>query len=142
MMSKSNNHRRKRRRALSLAALALIGVAIAANARPAQTQDKAATIRLTIDYGDGVQKLFTALPWKEKTTVFDALQAAEKHSRGIKVAFTGRGEFVFITAIDDAANEGASGPNWRYTVNDQPARYSAGVMELKAGDAVVWRFAK
>ena len=73
-------------------------------------------------------------------TVFDALQAAEKHPRGIKLTFTGRGETIFITAIDDAANEGASGRNWRYTVNDQPARYSAGVMELKSGDAVVWRF--
>jgi hypothetical protein len=142
MTSKSYIHRRMTPRALSLTALALIGVCTAANDLPALAQDKAATVRLTIDYGDSVQKLFTALPWKEKITVFDVLQAAEKHPRGIKVTFTGRGESVFITAIDDAANEGASGPNWRYTVNDEPARYSAGIMELKAGDSVMWRFAK
>lgn len=108
----------------------------------AVAEDAAASVRLTIDYGDGVQKTYTALPWKPKMTVFDALQAAEKHDRGIKVTFTGKGETVFITAIDDLANEGADAPNWRYTVNDQPARYSAGVMDLKAGDAVLWRFAK
>ncbi|HEY2411249.1 MAG TPA: DUF4430 domain-containing protein [Pirellulaceae bacterium] len=138
----SINRRRMTRRALSLVALVLVGVGIATHDLPALTQDTAASVRLTLDYGDGVQKSFTALPWKEKMTVFDALQAAENHPRGIKLAFVGRGESVFITAIDDKANEGANGPNWRYTVNDQPARYSAGVMELKAGDAVVWRFAK
>jgi hypothetical protein len=108
----------------------------------ATAQDAVASVGLSLDYGDGVQKTFVALPWKEKMTVFDALQAAEKHPRGIKVASIGRGETIFITAIDNVANEGANGRNWRYTVNDQPAQRSAGVMELKAGDAVVWRFAK
>jgi len=58
------------------------------------------------------------------------------------LAFNGRGETTFITTIDDAMNEGANGRNWRYTVNNQPAQQSAGVMELKAGDAVIWRFEK
>src|SRR4051812_8983925 len=77
----------------------------------AAAQDSSAVVRLTIDYGDGMQKTFSAVPWKEKMTVFDALQAAEKHPRGIKLAFTGRGETIFVTAIDDAANEGADGRN-------------------------------
>jgi len=142
MTSPSNNHRRMTRRGLSLTALALIGVWAAVNDLQALAQEAAASVRLTIDYGDGAQKSFTALRWKEKMTVFDALQAAEKHSRGIKVAFTGRGESVFITSIDDVVNEGASGPNWRYSVNDQPAQSSAGIMEVKAGDSIMWRFAK
>ncbi len=105
-------------------------------------QEAATSVRLTIDYGDGVQKSYTALPWKEKMTVFDALQAAEKHPRGIQLDYSGSGETIFIKAIDDARNEGAGGNNWRYQVNDQPARYSAGVAELKVGDSVVWRFTK
>jgi hypothetical protein len=105
-------------------------------------QQAAPTIRLTIDYGDGVQKTVAALAWKDKMTVFDALRAAEQHPRGIRVAHTGEGERTFITAIDDCENEGAGAANWRYTVNDQPARYSAGVAELKAGDTILWRFAK
>jgi len=104
--------------------------------------DDANVVRLTIDYGDGVQKTFTSLPWKEKMIVFDALQAAENHPRGIKVAHTGRGETIFISAIDDLANEGAAGRNWRYTVNEKPALVGAGAMKLKAGDEIVWRFEK
>jgi hypothetical protein len=106
----------------------------------AAAQDAPPSVRLTIDYGDGVQKVFSALEWKAKMTVFDALQAAEKHPRGIKVKHTGAGETVFITAIDDAVNEGGGGRNWRYTVSDQPARTSAGVAEVKAGDTILWRF--
>ena len=99
-------------------------------------------VQLTIDYGDGVQKIFVALPWKEKLTVFAALQAAVQHPRGIKVQHTGSGETTFVTAIDDRSNEGQGGSNWRYTVNDQPVPVSAGVAELKAGDTVVWKFEK
>jgi hypothetical protein len=106
----------------------------------ATAQDAPPSVRLTIDYGDGVQKTFTALEWTEKMTVLGALQAAEKHPRGIKIKHTGAGETVFITAIDDVANEGRGGRNWRYTVSDQPARTSAGVAELKAGDTILWRF--
>ena len=104
--------------------------------------EPASAVRLTIDYGDGVQKTFTSLPWKEKMTVLEALKAAQNHPRGIKVTHTGSGAGVFITAIDDLANEGTGSRNWRYTVNDTAARVGAGAMALKAGDVVVWRFEK
>jgi len=100
------------------------------------------TVRLTIDYGDGVQKAFVAIPWREKLTVFEAMQAAAQHPRGIKLQHTGSGETTFVTAIDDRANEGQGGNNWRYEVNGQRPPVSAGVAELKAGDTVVWRFGK
>jgi hypothetical protein len=116
-----------------------IGLVLAATGVVA-AQDSPQMIRLTIDYGDGVEKSFVKLEWKEKMTVFDALQAAKKHERGIKLKHTGSGETVFIVAIDDLENEGQGGRNWRYSVNDQGARVSAGVAELKAGDTVVWRF--
>jgi hypothetical protein len=125
-----------RRTAIGAFFILLAGVLIA----DVTAEESAKSVRLTIDYGDGVQKTFVALTWTEKMTVFDALGAAEKHSRGIKVTHTGSGETVFITGIDDAVNEGQGGRNWRYTINDRNARYSAGVAELKAGDAVVWRF--
>jgi hypothetical protein len=108
----------------------------------ATAQAPVASVRLTIDFGDGVQKTFSALAWKDKTTVFDALKAAEKHPRGIKITYTGSGDTTFISGIDDAVNEGADGRNWRYTVNDQPAMHSSAVAEIKSGDTVVWRFEK
>ncbi len=120
----------------------IAGIFVLALSLTAASQDTANAVRLTIDYGDGVQKTFVALPWNDKLTVFDALKAAERHPRGIQVSLTGAGETTFITAMDGQENEGAGGRNWRYTVNDQPARHSAAVMELKSGDSVVWRFAK
>jgi hypothetical protein len=111
-------------------------------AAAAQAEPQAQTVKLTIDYGDGVQKTFLNLEWKEKLTVFGALQAAEKHPRGIKVEHSGSGETTFIKAIDDAANEGQGGRNWRYSVNDEGGRTSAGIAELKPGDRILWRFAR
>jgi hypothetical protein len=119
-----------------------IAVILTAQLCAAVAQEPAASVRLTIDFGDGSQKTYSELRWKEKMTVFDALQAAEKHPRGIKFDYSGSGETIFIKAIDDATNEGEGGSNWRYRINDQPARYSAGVAELKVGDAVTWRFGK
>lgn len=115
-------------------ALLLVSAALSA------ADDKSRAVQLTIDYGDGVQKTFVSLEWKEKLTVFGALQAAEKHPRGIKVEHAGNGETTFIKAIDGAANEGEGGRNWKYSVNGEGGRVSAGVAELKAGDQIVWRY--
>ena len=100
------------------------------------------SVRLTIDYGDGVQKTFPRIEWKEKLTVFAALQAAAKHPRGIKLEHSGSGESTFIKAIDDCENEGQGGRNWRYSVNGEGGRISAGIAEVKAGDEILWRFAR
>lgn len=96
------------------------------------------TVSLTVDYGDGVEKKFTALAWKEGLTVLDALSAAAKHPRGVKIDRRGNGELAFVTAIDDVKNDG--GKNWLYFVNEKAADRSCGIYALKSGDAVVWKF--
>lgn len=119
---------------------ALVATALAAFPLVAGTQDaEKKTVRLTIDYGDGVQKTFGALPWQEKMTVLGALEAAAKHPRGIRFEHRGRGASAFITSIDDLTNEGP-GRNWTYQVNDARGAVSAGALELKPGDSVLWRF--
>jgi hypothetical protein len=136
--------------------MALVGAAMlaawqpfAAN-RPASADEPAAqqaepkqskTVQLTIDYGDGVQKVFRELEWKEGMTVQGALEAAAKHPRGIKFAHQGSGATAFVTAIDDQKNEG-TGRNWTYEVNGKKANKSCGIWPLKAGDSVLWRFAE
>lgn len=120
-----------------LAVFVLAAAWLAADAAMAHEK----TVKLTIDYGDGVQKVFVELPWNAEMTVFTALQAAQKHPRGIKVVHQGTGERILVTAIDDLANEG-DGRNWTYQVNAKLADKSAGVYKLAAGDAVLWRFAK
>lgn len=96
-------------------------------------------VALVIDYGDGCQKHFTALPWKKGMTVLDAMQAAERHPRGIRIKYRGAGETAFLTQIDDLENEGA-GKNWLYRVNDKTANKSFAAWILEPGDSILWRF--
>ena len=120
----------------------LMLAALATGGRNAVAQERAEmprTVRLTIDYGDGVQKVFTGLECKEDATVFDILQQAAKHPRGIRVSHKGSGDATFITAIDDVKNEGR-GRNWTYEVNEKPGEASAGIVKVKPGDSILWRF--
>jgi hypothetical protein len=116
-------------------------VVLATGAPFLAAQEPAEAIRLIVDYGDGVQKHFTALPWKDGMTVLDAMKAAQEHRRGIKLQYRGSGATAFLTQIDDVKNEGAD-RNWVYRVNDQLADRSFGVFQLKAGDTVLWKFEK
>lgn len=118
-----------------------LGLSLVAALAGAEEPAKDGTVKLTIDYGDGVQKVFVALPWKDGQTVFSALEAAAKHPRGIKIVHQGSGERLLVTAIDELKNQGR-GSNWLYEVNGKLGDKSAGVYELSAGDAILWRFGK
>jgi hypothetical protein len=119
----------------------LIITALLVGAFPLPATELEATVRLTVDYGDGVQKVFPSLAWQEGQTVLALLDAAAKHPRGIKFEHRGAGATTFVTSIDGQKNEG-TGRNWVYEVNGKPANKSCGVWTLKAGDQVLWRFGK
>ena len=108
---------------------------------PKEPEASQETVKLIVDYGDGVQKVFAAIPWTKETTVFSALESASKHPRGIKFTHQGKGETVLVTAIDEQKNEGR-GKNWLYETNGKLGDRSCAVMPLKAGDSVLWRFGK
>jgi hypothetical protein len=96
-------------------------------------------VTLIVDYGDGVQKHFTAIGWKEGFTVLDVLRAAQAHPRGIRFEHKGSGDAAMLTRIDDLANEGRA-RNWMYRVNGKLANSSFGTRQVAAGDSVLWRF--
>ena len=96
-------------------------------------------VTLVIDYGDGVQKHFTAIAWKQGLTVLDALRTAQAHPRGIRCEYTGSGATALLTKIDDVANEGR-GRNWMYRVNGKLAEVGFGVRQLDPGDSILWKF--
>ena len=126
---------------ISLACAALF-TAAALSARAADPPaEKAKTVRLAIDYGDGVEKHFTSIGWKDKMTVLDAMLAARRHPRGIRFEFKGQGPTGFLTSIDGLENEGR-GRNWTYRVNGKLADESFAVRVLKPRDVVLWRFGK
>jgi hypothetical protein len=98
-------------------------------------------VRLTIDYGDGVEKRFVALEWKAKMTVEDLLKQAQRHPRGIRFETQGSGATCFLTKIDDLKNEG-TGRNWIYRVNDKLGDRSFAIHPIEAGDVVLWKFSE
>ena len=96
-------------------------------------------VKMIIDYGDGVQKHFTALSWKKGMTCLDALNQAKKHPRGIRFSYRGKGARGFLTTIDGLKNEG-QGKNWIYRVNGKLGDRSFAIQTLNQGDVTLWNF--
>jgi hypothetical protein len=119
--------------------IAALAATLGATGQGAEKDSPSRTVRLIIDYGDGVQKHFTQLRWQNGMTVLDALEAAQKHPRGIEVKYRGKGATAFLTQIDDLENQGR-GRNWVYRVNGKLADRSFARFTLKSGDTVLWKF--
>jgi hypothetical protein len=106
-----------------------------------RAQAQSATVRLVVDYGDGVIKTISGLPWAKGSTVLDVMNAAKNRPHGISFSYTGSGGSAFLTRIDDVANEGGgSKKNWQLWVNTSYADKSFGVYEVQPLDVVFWRF--
>jgi hypothetical protein len=115
------------------------GAVAAATKAPASSTK---TVELVIDYGDGVQKRFTDIGWKESMTVLDALRAAQQHSHGISFAAHGSGETAIVSKIDDETNQGGAtgAKNWIFRINGHLGDESCGIAEVRPGDTVLWKF--
>ncbi len=102
------------------------------------------TVRMVVDFGDGVEVHFTRLAWKKGLTVLDAVTAASVQPHGVKFEKIGSGETALVTKIGDVKNEGSGRDrrNWLYEVNGKPAEVGVGALTLKAGDVVLWKFEK
>jgi hypothetical protein len=122
--------------------VATAAVRSSGQAEPARGKPSESIVQLVIDYGDGVQKHFTRLPWRDGITVLDVMLAAAQHPRGIRVQHRGKGATVLVTQIDDVHNEGGTGTgrNWIYRVNDQVGERSAGIRAVEPGDKILWSF--
>jgi Domain of unknown function (DUF4430) len=130
------------RRAVVLAAALLMFAAASAGHR-AVGQSAAPTVRLSVDYGDGVIKTITDLAWSKGDTVLDAMKVATARPHGVSFGYTGSGETAVLTKIDDVPNQGGGvgKKNWQYWVNDAYGDRSFAAFELHAQDVVLWRFA-
>jgi len=98
------------------------------------------TVALTIDFGNGAKKVFAALPWQAEMTVADLLETARKFRPGIDFSQIGSGEGGFLSSLDGLANEGASGRNWFYRVDDRHAHVSFCLEKIEPGMHVLWAF--
>ena len=100
------------------------------------------TVRLIIDYGDGVEKHFTALAFRDGMTVMDAVKAAKASPHGIAFVHRGRGPTALLTQIDDLKNQGGgrSKKNWLFKVNGKLATVGFGRYRLEPADVIRWTF--
>lgn len=125
--------------------MCLLGMSLAVNAHVAvatAADAKTSTIKLVIDYGDGVEVHYRALAHKPNMTVLDALTAAQAHKHGLTFKHRGSGSFAMLTKLNDVENEGGGtkAKNWLYQVNGKDADVSFGSRQLQAGDVVLWKF--
>jgi Domain of unknown function (DUF4430) len=132
---------------LALVAAAALCAAPVWSAEPANPAGSAAmhdTVALVVDFGDGSQKAYPAIPWHAGMTVWDLLVAAEHLPHPIAVRKTGltRRDY-FVTRIDDATNEGGgSGKrNWLYWLDGAMAQMGVGTQQVNAGQTVLFKFA-
>ena len=115
-------------------------------APPAATPAAAAatnTLALVVDFGDGAQRAYPALPFNPGMSAVDALLAARTHPRALTVETSGAAETAFVSAIDGVRNEGSgdTARNWQFFVNADFGRRGAGATMLNPGDRVTWVFA-
>ena len=98
-------------------------------------------VSLIVDYGNGMRKHFTGLPWRKGMTVQDAMEAAKSLRPGLTYTIRGSKDTAFLTDIDGIKNEGSAGKrNWLYWVNNAFGDRSIGIRTLTIDDAVVFRF--
>ncbi len=93
-------------------------------------------VSIRLDFGDGRQLDFSAVPWRRGMTIADLLH--EIH--GISIVQKGTGKAAFLVGINGIENEGADGKNWLYEVNGQSGDRSFADYELRPGDRVLWTF--
>ena len=139
---------------LLLAALLLglvaVGKQIPKPTPPSQTRSSAdwtlspkptgETVSLTIDFGNGAQKEFSALPYRAEMTVADLLAAARDFRPGITFTQVGTGESGFLRSLDGLTNQGAEGRNWLYQVDGKHAHASFCLEKLEPGRHILWKF--
>lgn len=128
-----------RLRRISVFVFVLAIVAASARAAEPKAEPTRPSVRLVVDYGDGLQLHLPAIAWREGMTAVDTLTAMQKHPHGIPFVHRGSGAATMVTKIGDLKNEG-DGKNWIFYLNEKRSEIGAGGVKLKPGDAVLWKF--
>jgi hypothetical protein len=135
--------RRARFRSGLLLALLAAPAWLAASPRAGQGADtQPQTVQMIVDYGDGVELRFTAIPWRKGLTALGALDAAAAHPRGVKYKARGTAANTLVTQIGDLKNEGGGtkSRNWIFKLDGKQSEVGVGAAELDAGQTVLWKF--
>lgn len=106
--------------------------------RPATDKARTGSVELAVEFnGRGDDQAWT-VDWNHGDTVHSVM-IRSREKQQFDFSATGSGATVFVTSIADVANEGASGDNWVFRINEKMGKISCGVAEVQAGDRIVWR---
>lgn len=100
------------------------------------------TVTLRIDYGNDFEKVYAAIPWREKLTIADLMQHSSQHPQPTKFQTRGSGATAFLTAIDGIENEGYGKKCWIFYLNGKKGDASYATVQLSSSDSVLWRYQK
>ena len=98
------------------------------------------TVALTIDFGNGAKREFSALPWHNGMTVTDLMDAAHHFRPPITYTQKGIGAQAFLTSLEGVAHQTSQGNFWFYEINGKRGIRSFGIQPLLSGDRVLWIF--
>lgn len=105
-------------------------------------EQKAKTVKLVLEFGDGTKRVYDSLPWSEGVTVLTAMDEAKAGAEPVTYALSGSGDAAFVNEINGVKNEGTGSgkKNWLFWVNGKFADRSAAVYKIQPADEVVWKF--
>jgi hypothetical protein len=98
------------------------------------------TVALTIDFGNGAKREFSALPWRNGMTVADLMEAAHHFRPPITYTQKGIGAQAFLTSLEGVAHQTSQGNFWFYEINGKRGIRSFGIQPLLSSDRVLWIF--
>jgi hypothetical protein len=105
--------------------------------------EKAKTVSVMLDYGDGTIKTWDDVDISKSANLFEVLKTLSAGSDGFALDAKPPGEYgVMIDRIGDKKNGDEGGKYWLFYVNGKMGEKSSDNTELKPGDVVEWKFVK
>jgi len=98
------------------------------------------TVALTIDFGNGAKREFSALPWRNGMTVADLMEEGRHFQPPITYTQQGTGSHAFLTTLEGVVGQANEGKFWLFEINGKHGTRSFGVQSLNPGDRILWRF--
>ncbi|TAL19235.1 DUF4430 domain-containing protein [Patescibacteria group bacterium] len=101
---------------------------------------KAKTVSVMLDFGDGTVRTFTDIDVSGTKTVFDLLKSLSESGKGFVFSYQPPGQYgVMVEQIGNKKN-GDEGKYWMFWMNNRLAEVAADRQSVAVGDVIEWKF--
>ena len=126
---------------LIAAMLPLMGCDSGPSGSAAGSSTAAGTVQLEIDFRGKRANISVDVPCSLDSTVFQIMERA-RNMGDLEFESTGSDDSAFISSIGGIENEGRSGDNWVFRVNDELGDRGCGVIAVNKSDHILWVLGK